>query len=132
MRRTLLALLAALSSSTAFAQTVEKPTAIIVDGVPAVPTELATATRPYMEYRTATFLGWHPNDKSMLIATRFGNTQQLHRVANPMGARTQITFYPEPINGALTHPKNNGFLFAKDSGGNEFFQFHDLAPEVLG
>ncbi len=132
MRRTLLTLLAALSSSTAFAQTVEKPTAIIVDGVPAVPTALATATRPYMEYRTATFLGWHPNDKSMLIATRFGNTQQLHRVANPMGARTQISFEQEPVVSGSWAPKTADVMVVeKDVGGSEFYQLYTLKDGTL-
>ena len=132
MRRTLLTLLVALSSSTAFAQTVEKPTAIIVDGVPAVPTALATATRPYMEYRTATFLGWHPNDKSMLIATRFGNTQQLHRVANPMGARTQISFEQEPVVSGSWAPKTADVMVVeKDVGGSEFYQLYTLKDGTL-
>ena len=62
---------------------VPKPAALVADGIPAVPDDLAAKTRPYMEFRTAGFVGWHPTDKSMLIATRFANTAQLHRVAAP-------------------------------------------------
>jgi Tol biopolymer transport system component len=132
MRLTFLAALASLATSTAMAQTVEKPTAIIVDGVPPVPTELATATRPYMEYRTATFLGWHPSDKSMLIATRFGNTAQLHRVANPMGARTQISFEQEPVANGSWAPKTADVLVVqKDVGGSEFYQLYTLKDGQL-
>ncbi|MEY2927626.1 MAG: hypothetical protein RL367_2103, partial [Pseudomonadota bacterium] len=76
-----------------------KPAALVADGIPPVPDELAANTRPYMEFRTANFSGWHPADRSMLIATRFGNTAQLHRVAKPMGARTQISFEAEPVSG---------------------------------
>src|SRR5688572_25724912 len=32
---------------------VEKPAAIVADGIPAVPDDLAERTRPYMEFRTA-------------------------------------------------------------------------------
>src|SRR5256885_2451790 len=54
-----------------------------------VPNELADATRPYMEFRTASFLGWDAATRAMLIATRFGSTNQLHIVAAPMGERRQ-------------------------------------------
>lgn len=121
-----------LSATSAFAQTVEKPTAIVVDGVPAVPTELATATRPYMEYRTATFLGWHPSDRSMLIATRFGNTAQIHRVATPMGARTQMSFEQEPVASGSWAPKTADVMVVeKDVGGSEFYQLYTLKDGQL-
>ena len=74
------------------AAVVEKPAALVADGSPEIPRELAARTRPYLEYRTAYFLGWHPTDRSMLIVTRFGNTSQVHRVARPEGARVQISF----------------------------------------
>ncbi|MFM5914621.1 MAG: S9 family peptidase [Chakrabartia godavariana] len=132
MRLTSLAALAFLIAGPAFAQTVEKPAAIIVDGVPPVPSELATATRPYMEYRTATFLGWHPTDKSMLIATRFGNTAQIHRVATPMGARTQMSFESEPVAGGSWAPKTGDVLVVeKDVGGSEFYQLYTLKDGQL-
>jgi hypothetical protein len=45
-----------------------KPDALVADGIPPVPDELPAETRPYMEFRTASFTGWHPADKSMLVA----------------------------------------------------------------
>lgn len=48
----------ALAAASAAAE-VPKPAALIADGVPAVPDELAAATPPYMEYRTAGFSGWN-------------------------------------------------------------------------
>jgi dipeptidyl aminopeptidase/acylaminoacyl peptidase len=105
------------------AAVVAKPAALIADGMPDIPAELASATRPYMENRGAGFVGWHPVDKSMLIATRFGNTTQIHRVANPMGARKQITFEEEPVGGAVWSPKTGDLMLVqKDIGGNEFYQ----------
>src|SRR5688500_7600668 len=80
-----------------------KPAAITADGIPPVPAELAAATRPYFEFRTASFLDWNPADRSMLIATRFANTNQVHRVEHPGGARTQLTFEDEPVgNGSFS------------------------------
>ena len=104
-----------------------KPAALVADGMPDVPAELAAATRPYMENRGAGFSGWHPTDKSILIGTRFGNTTQLHRVAAPMGARKQLTFEAEPVGGGSWAPKRGDVLLVqKDIGGNEFFQIYAL------
>jgi dipeptidyl aminopeptidase/acylaminoacyl peptidase len=129
------ALLAALTLPVASAAAAEgdkpavepKPAALIADGVPEVPAELAAATRPYMENRGAGFAGWNPVDKSMLIATRFGNTAQLHRVAMPMGARKQITFEAEPVgSGSWAPQKADVMLVQKDIGGNEFYQIYAM------
>jgi hypothetical protein len=44
------------------------------------------------------------SDGSILIATRFGSTQQIHRVTAPGGDRAQITFQSEPVAGAVAIP----------------------------
>jgi dipeptidyl aminopeptidase/acylaminoacyl peptidase len=104
-----------------------KPAALVADGMPPVPADLAAATRPYMENRGAGFSGWHPTDKSMLIGTRFGNTAQLHRVGMPMGARKQLTFEAEPVGGGSWAPiRGDILLVQKDRGGDEFFQIYAL------
>jgi dipeptidyl aminopeptidase/acylaminoacyl peptidase len=110
------------------AQSIERPAALVADGIPEVPSELAARTRPYMEFRTATFLGWHPVDRSMLIATRFGNTNQVHRVARPGGARTQISFEDDRVQFASHAPRTGDVtLVAKDVGGGEFYQLYTLS-----
>ncbi len=107
--------------------TVPKPAALIADGIPEVPVELASETRPYMENRSAGFVGWHPVDKSMLVTTRFGNTNQIHRVAAPMGARKQLTFEAEPVGSAIWSPKGGDIMLVqKDVGGNEFYQIYAM------
>lgn len=104
-----------------------KPAALVADGVPAVPAELAAATRAYLENRGASFVGWNPVDKSMLIATRFANTAQIHRVAMPMGARQQLTFEAEPVGTAIWAPKTADIMLVqKDVGGNEFYQIYAM------
>jgi dipeptidyl aminopeptidase/acylaminoacyl peptidase len=106
---------------------VPRPAALIADGIPDLPAEIAATSRPYMENRGAGFSGWHPTDKSLLISTRFGNTSQLHRVAAPMGARKQLTFEAEPVPGGSWAPKRGDILLVqKDIGGNEFFQIFAL------
>lgn len=116
--------------STPLMAQVEKPAALIADGIPAVPEEMVAKTRPYMEFRTAGFRGWNTADKSMLISTRFGNTAQLHQVAKPMGARTQISFEAEPLGGTWS-PKGDVLVVTKDTGGNEFYQVYTLKDGQL-
>src|SRR5262245_4922219 len=117
----------ALPCSSAWAQVAAKPAALEADGIPDVPAELAARTRPYLEYRTATFMSWHPTDHSMLITTRFGNTNQVHRVARPDGARVQLTFEEDPIALASYAPKTgDATIVQKDVGGDEFFQLDRL------
>ena len=103
----------------------EKPAALVADGIPPVPDAIVDATRPYMEFRTAAFTGWNPTDRSMLIATRFGNVAQLHTVAGPMMDRRQISFEAEPVGGNWS-PKGDVLVVGKDIGGNEFFQLYTL------
>ncbi|WP_428630838.1 prolyl oligopeptidase family serine peptidase [Sphingopyxis sp.] len=104
-----------------------KPAALIADGMPDVPADLTAATRPYMENRGASFVGWNPVDKSMLIATRFANTAQIHRVASPMGARKQLTFEAEPVGAGAWSPKSADIMLVqKDIGGNEFYQIYAM------
>ncbi|MGI8931678.1 MAG: S9 family peptidase [Sphingomicrobium sp.] len=119
---------AALLTGAAFPATAEvaKPAALTADGVPAVPDALAATSRPYMEARSAGFGGWNARDRSMLISTRFGNVNQLHRVAGPMMDRRQISFEVEPLGGSWS-PTGDTLVVTKDNGGDEFFQIYTLA-----
>ena len=123
LRPSLIALLAATAAPTFAA--VDKPAAITADGIPAVPSELAANSRPYMESRAAGFSGWNARDRSMLIATRFGNVNQLHSVAAPMAMRRQISFEVEPMGGRWS-PTGDALVTVKDNGGDEFFQIYTL------
>ncbi|HYJ51831.1 MAG TPA: prolyl oligopeptidase family serine peptidase [Allosphingosinicella sp.] len=121
---------AALAQQAASPPAMEKPAALTADGIPPVPADLGARTRPYMEFRTAGFAGWHPRDRSILITTRFGNTAQLHRVAAPMGDRQQISFEAEPVGGNWS-PAGDVLAVQKDAGGSEFYQIYTLANGQL-
>lgn len=109
------------------APTIPKPAAITADGIPAVPRALADATRPYLEARSVSFLGWHPQRRSALISTRFGNVSQVHEVAMPMGMRRQVTFEADTIAGASTARRlGDVTVVQKDIGGSEFWQLYTL------
>jgi len=98
---------------------------LVIEGIPQIPAAIADEAGRYTEARGATFLDWHPQKQEMLISTRFGNANQVHRVIQPLGARSQLTFFNEPVAGATYEP-NAGqyFIFSKDTGGNEFSQLY--------
>jgi dipeptidyl aminopeptidase/acylaminoacyl peptidase len=107
---------------------VEKPAALVAEGMPSVPKTLTDRTRPYLEFRTASFASWHPAERSMLITTRFGNTPQVHEVKAPGAARTQISFDEDRIVSVSHAPaKGDVTVVMKDTGGNEFYQLYTLA-----
>jgi len=119
------ALLLAVPASGADESFVAPPEAIVVEGVPKIPTSLAEQIGPYTEFRSAAFTSWHPKRHEMMIATRFGNVTQAHVVRSPGGARTQLTFYPDRVPGGRFDPKTGDtFVFSKDTGGSEFFQLY--------
>ena len=97
----------------------------ISENLPEIPAELIEDLNRYQNTRGATFQGWL-DDGSLLITTRFGDTAQVHRLERPLGMREQVTFYREPVRGVAVRPGGHGpgFLFSKDTGGDEFFQLH--------
>ncbi len=99
---------------------------MILENVPDTPEEITSRIQQYQNTRSASFADWMPNDEGILISTRFANTSQLHTVSVPGGARSQISFFNEPVsNGSFCpSPDYNGFLFTKDIGGNEFSQIY--------
>ena len=95
--------------------------ALTLENVPAIPPALLDSQRRYQNARSANFQDWLA-DGSMLITTRFGNTYQLHRVAGPGMARTQLTFGEEPVSEAQAIPGTDRFLYSQDVGGAEYYQ----------
>jgi dipeptidyl aminopeptidase/acylaminoacyl peptidase len=98
---------------------------LVTEGLPPIPASVADEVRRYTEFRSASLADWHPISREILISTRFANTTQIHRVRQPGGARTQLTFFGEPV-GAATYEPQAGryFLFGRDAGGNEFTQIY--------
>ncbi len=99
---------------------------LIFEGIPAPDSSLGMRLERYQQSRGATFLDWLP-DGGMLVATRFGNAEQVHRVAAPLGDREQLTFFPDPISGARAGQTGAGparFGYLKDEGGDEHRQLY--------
>src|SRR5207302_329938 len=83
-------------------KTITPPENLVLDGIPAVPADLPEQIGRYTEFRAALFQDWDPRRRETLILTRFADTNQVHRVAQP-----SVGDY---------------FIFSKGSGGNEFNQ----------
>src|SRR5467141_4871402 len=129
IRKKLLLILAAILLVAAAAPAQEPVIApadnLIVDGAPKIPTSLAETAGRYGSYRSANLADWHPTKREMLIATRFGNTPQLHLVKMPGGARQQLTFYPDAVTNGRFHPNGGDYIvFSKDIGGGELYQLY--------
>lgn len=107
------------------------PENLIIEGVPSVPLSIVSGCEKYTHFRHALVSGWHPKERRMLINTRFSDTQQVHAISDPMGARTQLTFYPDRVFGGNFEPSTGDyFLFHKDKGGDEFFQVYRYDVET--
>lgn len=98
---------------------------MVTENVPKLPRLLAETAGRYADYRSAVPLDWNPTRREMLISTRFGNTNQVHLVRMPDGARQQLTFFNEPSGNASYHPNGGDyFVFSKDIGGGEWYQLY--------
>ena len=94
-------------------------------GVPVVPADIEAGLRAYQNTRAAAFHGWAPDGNGILIATRFGNTVQLHRVYEPGGRRDQVTFFDEPCSGRFLPKATDGaLLLSMSEGGSERDQIY--------
>ncbi len=113
------------SAEAAAAQSIRPADNLVAEGIPAIPRALAERLQRYTEFRSASFASWHPSRREMLIGTRFADTPQIHRVAFPGGARTQLTFFADRV-GAAQYPPvptaGDFFIFSKDVGGGEWYQ----------
>ncbi len=110
-------------SAAAPADNVSVPDTILARHVPEIPRASTEGLLPYENLRTANFADWHPTERRMLIRTRFAESVQLHEVAMPLGARTQLTFYREPVTDAAYRPgRPDQIVFSLNEGGAENFQ----------
>src|SRR2546425_11603545 len=96
---------------------------LVTKGIPPISAAIVEEARRYGEFRAPGFWDWHPTRREMLIGTRFADAQQIHLVKVPGGARTQLTFFPDPVSAGSYQPTRGDYIvFTKDVGGAEFFQ----------
>jgi dipeptidyl aminopeptidase/acylaminoacyl peptidase len=100
---------------------------LVMENIPAIPSAMQERLRLYQSVRGAGLMDFAPDGRAILIQTRFGETNQLHRVDAPLGMRRQVSFYDEPVNMAMYRPgrwPQPTILFARDTGGDELFQLY--------
>lgn len=97
---------------------------LVIEGIPEIPDRVKDRLQQYQNTRSASLADWLPDGGGILISTRFAETNQIHMVKEPGGARHQLTFYDEPVSGATVSPAADvdGFIFSRDVGGSEFYQ----------
>jgi dipeptidyl aminopeptidase/acylaminoacyl peptidase len=98
---------------------------LIFDNIPEPSAGLTEKLDAYLSARQATPLGFSPKGQ-LLIATRFGDVDQLHLVERPGGERRQLTFLREPVAQAVFSPDpgRSAYVYLKDEGGNEKSQIY--------
>ena len=133
LRKTLVLCLALIGSSASHAREVERVRLgkLLLEDVTQISPELGERLQRYTQSRSASFAGWASGSR-IAISTRFGETEQLHIVDKPLGARRQLTFFEEPVRAAFVSPSagTNGLVFLKDRGGDENYQVHFLDLET--
>ncbi len=105
------------------AQPAAAPVPLIRDGLAPTDPLVAASLPGYLQSRSARFVDWL-SDGSLLIATRFGDTLQIHRVRNPLGMREQLTFAPEGVLAAAARPLSSDALLyvtAQPGGGTQLY-----------
>ncbi len=98
---------------------------LVTEDVPESPPWLQERLSRYGEIRSATLKGFRANDPShgIFVTTRFGETNQLHRLERPGGARHQLTFFDEPVRSVAPSPTDPDLvLVSRDVGGSEQYQ----------
>jgi dipeptidyl aminopeptidase/acylaminoacyl peptidase len=133
MKKRLSVLIVLLASFAAFAQApaagnqpaiIRPADNLVVENIPAIPASIAEKANQYNEFRTANFGDWDPVRREMLLITRFADVPQIHQMKMPGGARTQLTFFPDRTGGPRFGPNDSYFIFSKDIGGGEWYQFY--------
>ena len=91
------------------------------EDVPEIPAAVMARSAQYSHIRAASLRDWHPSGDALLIGTQLGSTTQLYLVSQPLGMRSQLTFFEEPVAGGAFPRGGNGreIVFRVDVGGNE-------------
>jgi dipeptidyl aminopeptidase/acylaminoacyl peptidase len=100
---------------------------LVTEGIPEASAAFRVDLAPWLDSRNAFVESITDDGSAMLVSTRFANTYQLHVVRRPGGARTQVTFLPEPVEGGTFVPGAPGaIVYATDVGGSEDTQLYRL------
>jgi dipeptidyl aminopeptidase/acylaminoacyl peptidase len=104
---------------------IEPGSNLVIEGIPAIPMELAESVKKYTESIPVFGSNWHPVKREILVGKRAGNVNQVHLLNSPLGVPKQLTDFPDPVGGGSWQPTiGSYFLFFKATGGNEVSQLY--------
>ncbi len=105
---------------------VSPPETIINDNVPKIPVTIKEKMKQYSQMKSTFFLDWDPRGEGMLVTSLAGNTYQVFKLDKPGGELKQLTSFEEPVKSAVycPDPKKHYFIFTKDAGGGEKYQYY--------
>ncbi len=121
-------LLAGVGGATEVARRTANDDNVVLESVPEIPARIEEALHRYQAVRSASLVDWNADGTSLYITTRFAETEQLHQVDMPGGARHQLTFDREPVVAYDRRPGAADLVLALDQGGDEFYQLHLYDP----
>jgi dipeptidyl aminopeptidase/acylaminoacyl peptidase len=101
---------------------------LVMEDIPPIPESIVNDLNRYQNVRAAGFQDWSEDGEGIYVSTRFGDVSQIHYVAQPGGARTQLTFFDEPAGGVSRQPNGSKMIFTMDAGGSEFSQIFLMDP----
>src|SRR5207247_197636 len=123
----LLTILALAPLSLAAADVVAPNANLRAEGIPPIPSELASRVSRYTEFKPTTVVSWHPEKSELVVARRAGNVTQLHLVTAAGSEPKQLTAFPDPVRfGAYFAKKPGTLIFSRDTGGDEQRQIYRL------
>ncbi len=112
-------------SSFAFANALVPNVNLIADGLPDIPSDIATRVQKYTDFRSTRFLDLHPTKAQMLVKMRpeKGQVMQLHMVDDADSEPKCLTTFSDAIADALYQPTEGRYcVFSKDVNGTEKYQ----------
>src|SRR6266540_1678019 len=82
---------------------------LIVEGIPPIPVEIVEKVAAYTDFLPSGMLSWHPKKRALLISKRHGNTNQVHRVAEPGASPEPLTDFPDAVSSATYAPDTGDY-----------------------
>jgi dipeptidyl aminopeptidase/acylaminoacyl peptidase len=114
----LLLLIACFDPAAAQQAAIQPEAGSITEGIPVIPSSLATEVGRYTHIRSAELLGWHPIRREMLVVSG-----PVYLVKAPGGALTQIV--GRGAHGIAYQPiRGDSLIFSQDSGGEAKYQIY--------
>ena len=105
------------------------PASLVLDGLPPIPAEIAAKTAPYTDFKPSYLLDWRPGKREILVRQRLGNTDQLHRVAEPGAAPEPLTDLPDAVSTGRYEPRaGSRILYTRATGGDEVYRIFRYDP----